>query len=61
MTVSNGSSLQLCIKMEADTETGCSYCMVSVLRADVFSDPAAWDDIYQKSDSERVGNSEAWW
>lgn len=43
MKISNGSSLQLCIKMEFDTETGCSYCIVSVLIADVFSEPIAWD------------------
>lgn len=41
--ISNGSSLQLCIRMEVDRETGCSYCIVSALIADVFSEPVAWD------------------
>lgn len=43
MKISNGLSLQLCIRMEVDRETGCSYCFVYVLIADVFSEPVAWD------------------
>lgn len=43
MKISNGLSPQLCIRMEVDRETGCSYCFVSVLIAGVFSEPVARD------------------